>query len=143
MQPNKIDSFTGHNRFLSNFFPAQIELNGEIYPTLEHAFQARKTYDLFEREKIRLARTPGEAKRLGRKVSLVPDWEKIKLDVMRMLVCQKFLRHRVLRADLMETGDVELVEGNTWGDVFWGVCRGKGQNRLGKILMEVRTELRK
>jgi hypothetical protein len=138
----KIESFVGYNRFLSNFFPAEIELDGAVYSTLEAAFQARKTIDPDEREKIRKARTPGDAKHLGRKVTLVPDWETIKIGVMRDLVRQKFTRHPGLRAELMDTGDTVLIEGNTWNDTFWGVCRGKGQNWLGKILMEIRAELR-
>lgn len=139
----EIGSFTGPNRFLSNFYPAEIDLDGVVYATLEHAFQARKTMDPDERAKIHAAKTPGEAKRLGRRVTLVSDWEKIKIGIMRMLVSQKFIKHRVLRADLMATGDAPLVEGNTWGDTFWGVCRGKGQNWLGRILMEIRAEFLK
>lgn len=77
MTTKKIDSFTGEYRFLSNFYPAEIELDGEVYQTLEAAFQARKTLDPGERAKIRTAKTPGEAKRLGRRVTLVPDWEKL------------------------------------------------------------------
>jgi len=138
-----ISSFSGHHRFLSNFFPCEIELDGEIYVSLEHAFQARKTLDLAERAKVRAAKTPGDAKHLGRKVTLVENWEKIKLGVMETLVHQKFKRHPILRGELLLTGDEELVEGNTWGDVFWGVCRGKGENHLGKILMKIRSELRR
>jgi len=138
-----IGHFVGPYRFLSNFFPAEIELDGEIYPTVEAAFQARKTLDPDERAKIRVAKTPGVAKRLGRRVKLVPDWEKIKITVMTDLVRQKFTRHRALAAELLATWDQKLVEGNTWRDHFWGVCDGYGLNWLGKILMKVRDELRK
>ena len=143
MKTEKIESFTGTYRFLSNFCPASVWVDNDRYPTVEHGFQASKTIDMDERAKILVAKTPGEAKRLGRKVTLVLDWEKVKLDVMRDLVRQKFTNDKVLRADLLATGDAVLVEGNTWGDVWWGVCRGKGQNWLGRILMEIRSELRK
>jgi hypothetical protein len=61
---------------------------------------------------------------------------------MESLVKEKFTRDTELGAKLVATGDEELVEGNYWGDTFWGVCRGVGQNHLGKILMKVREELR-
>lgn len=45
------------------------------------------------------------------------------------------------RDQLLATGGVELIEGNDWGDAFWGVCGGYGQNWLGVLLMLVRSEL--
>lgn len=110
------------------------------YPTTEHAFQAAKTLDEKEREKIRVAKTPGQAKRLGQKVTLRKDWESIKIKIMLNLNRQKFDRAD-LGDRLVDTGQAELIEGNTWGDTFWGVCKGVGKNHLGKILMEVREEL--
>lgn len=142
MDEKPIDSFIGEYRFLSNFFPVEITLDVEVYPTLEHAFQAAKTLSSAERAKVRNAKTPGMAKRLGRQVTLRPDWETSKLSVMYDLVHQKFSKNPVLRADLLETGDRPLIEGNYWKDFFWGVCNGKGENHLGKILMRVRKELR-
>lgn len=136
-----IESFSGENRFLSNFYPCDMSVAGVRYPTLEHAFQAEKTTVQVERDLIRSARTPGQAKALGRRATLRPDWEAVKLDVMRELVRIKF-SDKVLRAELLGTRDAKLVEGNTWNDVFWGVCRGRGQNWLGRILMEVREEIR-
>lgn len=91
---------------------------------------------------IREAATPGQAKKLGQGVSLRPDWESVKVDLMRTFVRKKF-ENPFLRPLLLATGDAELVEGNTWNDTFWGVCRGRGQNWLGRILMEVRDEIRK
>ena len=134
-----IDSFTGENRFLSNFWPAEVELDGMIFPTVEHAYVAAKTLDMEERRKIQAVATPGQVKRLGRKLVLRPDWEDVKLFVMEDLVRQKF-QHADLRQLLLATGDQELVEGNTWGDTFWGVCFDVGLNHLGLILMEVRDE---
>lgn len=80
-------------------------------------------------------------KRLGRRVKLRPDWESIKDQVMYEVCKAKFSQNTDLRDKLVATGDAELVEGNTWGDKIWGICNGQGENRLGKILMKVRTEL--
>ena len=84
---------------------------------------------------------PGEAKRWGRNITLRADWEHVKLPIMLNLVRQKFANDP-LRAKLLGTGEHELIEGNHWNDTFWGVCRGVGSNRLGKILMQVRAELK-
>jgi ribA/ribD-fused uncharacterized protein len=135
-----IDRFIGQYRFLSNFHPSVVTYEGKEYSTIEHAYQAAKTIDLGERETIRLAQTPGIAKRAGKKVNLRDDWDEIKVPVMTGLVWQKF-QEPGLRQQLLDTGSEELIEGNTWGDRFWGVSRGTGQNWLGRILMKVRGEL--
>lgn len=138
-----ISSFSGRYRFLSNFYSIAVELDGETYASVEHAYQAAKTRAPEERARIRRARAPGAAKHLGRRVTLRPDWEKRKIEVMRRLVRQKFYCHSDLGALLVRTGDEELVEGNYWHDTFWGQCPlGCGFNHLGMILMEVRKELR-
>jgi ribA/ribD-fused uncharacterized protein len=135
-----IDRFHGDHGWLSNFWPSPIELDGATYPTVEHAFQAAKTLDLEAREPIRQTTSPGQAKRLGRKVLLRPDWEQVKVEIMRGLLRKKFADPS-LAALLRATGDRELIEGNTWNDRFWGVCRGAGKNWLGRLLMEIRSEL--
>lgn len=139
-----ITSFSNQYFFLSNFFPVEIEFDGEIYPSVEHAFQAAKTFDPTEREKIRKADTPALSKRLGKKVSLRDDWENVKKHIMYQLIQQKFSIN-FLREKLIETKDSELIEGNVWNDVFWGMCirNGKyvGANNLGKILMQIRHEI--
>ena len=137
-----IESFVGEHRFLSNFFPVEIAYQGDVYPSIEHAYQAAKTSSKAERDKIREARTSGMAKRLGRRVTLRPDWEAVKLSIMHTLVFQKFANNKVLKAELLATGDSQLVEGNYWRDTFWGVYRGKGENHLGKILMKVRDQIK-
>ena len=134
----EITSFHGEHRFLSNFWPAPVVLDGVTYPTVEHAYVAAKTTDLERRAEIAQVERPGEVKRIGRKLKLRDDWEAVKLSVMADLVRQKFA-HPELRRMLLDTGDANLVEGNTWGDTFWGVCRGQGKNHLGRILMEVRA----
>lgn len=141
-----INSFEGSFEFLSNFYPAPVKLfdiaamSGEEYPTVEHAFQAAKTDDLAERVAILRAPTPGRAKRLGQRVKKRADWEQVKEAVMLRLLRQKF-HHAALRAKLLATGDAVLIEGNWWGDTYWGICKGRGQNRLGALLMQVRKEI--
>lgn len=139
-----ITTFRGDHEFLSNFTHSPLTYEGEIYPTVEHAFQAAKTFDPIERQKVRTAASPGSAKRLGRRVTLRADWETVKYDIMLALLRQKF-SDPVLREKLLATGDAELIEGNTWGDRTWGCVEVKGKwvgkNRLGQLLMKVRGEL--
>lgn len=133
--------FDGEYAFLSNFYSSPITISGINFPTVEHAFQALKTIDAEERKKIAVAATPGQAKRLGRKVQLRQDWEEVKENVMYICLKAKFDIPE-LREKLLATGESELIEGNWWGDTYWGVCNGIGQNRLGQLLMRLRTELK-
>ena len=141
-----IVEFDGQYDFLSNFYPSPILYEGIVYPTNEHFFQAMKTLDIETRKAIAAAPTPGAAKRLGRHVQLRPDWEKIKVDVMRTGLMLKFT-DAALAEKLLATGDEELVEGNWWHDQTWGSCfcpdhyRTPGRNLLGMLLMELRKEL--
>jgi ribA/ribD-fused uncharacterized protein len=141
-----ITSFRGEHRFLSNFWPATVTLDGMAFRSTEHAYQAAKTTDMAERSKFQVVKTPGAAKRLGRRIKLRPDWESVKEAVMLDLNRQKFSDPE-LAERLLGTGDAELIEGNTWGDRIWGMTlengRWIGQNLLGRILMRVREELRK
>jgi hypothetical protein len=86
--------------------------------------------------------SPGDAKRLGRKVFLRPDWEQVKRQVMADIVEAKFTQKEDLREKLLATGDAYLEEGNDWGDRIWGTVNGQGANMLGIILMETRKKLR-
>lgn len=138
----EIAQFSGKYRFLSNFWQVHIDYEGMIYPSVEHAFQAAKTVSQTDRIRIRQAPTSGEAKRLGRQVTLRNNWDTIKFTVMHRLVKQKFSDSGELQDMLLATGDRKLVEGNWWGDTIWGVCKGVGENHLGYILMAVREELR-
>ncbi len=144
-EPTKTDpiqKFDEEHAFLSNFHFATVHWEGKAYPTVEHAFQAAKTSDEEERRRVRECSSPGQAKKLGKKVKLRSDWESVKIGIMEHLVREKFTKHAELTAALLETGERELIEGNTWGDRFWGKVRGAGQNHLGRILMRVRAELR-
>lgn len=128
--------------FLSNFYPSTIYVDGKSYPTVEHAYQAYKTTNNDSRELIRKSKTPAEAKKLGRAVELRSDWNTVKLDLMRSFIRKKF-ENPFLKPLLIETNDYELIYVNTWNDTFFGVCKGIGQNWLGKILEEVREDLKK
>lgn len=136
-----IGPFSGELRWLSNFWPALVKLDGHLYPTVEHAYVAAKTTDPVIRKVIQTTDKPGEVKRLGRQFDLREDWNDIKLQVMEDLLWQKF-QDPELKAKLLATGDIPIVEINTWNDTFWGQCKGKGQNNLGKLLMKIRETLR-
>lgn len=138
---NKIDSFTGKYFFLSNFYEARVLYNSIRYENNEAAFQAQKCSNNLDRYKFG-GMNPSEAKREGRRVNLRPDWEEIKTDEMYRICKAKFMQNKDLLEKLLATGDAELEEGNTWGDKIWGTVNGVGENRLGKILMRVREELR-
>ena len=140
--PARISRFRGEHALLSNFHRSPFDWRGHEWPTAEAAFQAAKTHDERVRERIRAAASPAEAKRLGRRVELRPDWERLKDDVMHSILKAKFAVPE-LRDALLATGDAELVEGNTWGDVYWGVCGGRGRNQLGRTLMRIRDDIRR
>ncbi len=145
--PTRIKQFKGGSRFLSNFYPVQMSHDGIKYPTVEHAFQAAKTLDFEHRWKIAKMGSPGAAKRAGKGVTLRPDWESAKNNIMIELVLQKFSRHPELRQQLLATAEAELVEGNWWHDNYWGDCSCEdcdqpGENVLGRILMTTRKSLR-
>lgn len=143
-----IRSFTGRYGFLSNFYPSKVSLDGKMYPTVEHAFQAAKTLDTDVRKRFQEDVGPATAKARGRNVELRPDWESVKVDVMTQLVEEKFsskaggAEAAQLAEKLLATGNRPLVEGNKHGDRFWGTVNGEGQNMLGKILMSTRKKLR-
>lgn len=136
-----INSFRGPYRFLSNFWLAEVILDGLTYPTVEHAYQAAKTISSTHRSQIQQASTPGKAKRLGKRVPLRPNWDEAKLPTMEQLLRQKFsvFSNLHLCQELLDTKPHVLVEGNTWNDRYWGQCPiGVGENHLGKLLMKIR-----
>ncbi len=128
----------------SNFWRSPVLLNGVLWPTTEHFFQAQKFAGSERAEEIRLAKSPMIAARMGRSRThkLRPDWEKVKDGIMREAVLAKFTQHAELRKLLLDTGDAKLVE-HTENDSYWGDGGdGSGRNMLGQILMSVRQELR-
>lgn len=137
-------STQGEHGCFSNFSRHRFELDGLVWPTSEHYFQAQKFAGTPYAEQIRRAATPKQAAALGRDRNqpLRTDWEQVKDAVMRRAVLRKFETHADIRAILLATKDEELVE-NAPGDYYWGCGRtGTGQNKLGKILMDVRVTLR-
>ena len=140
-----IDRFDGEYRFLSNFWPCKIMLDGEEYASVEHTYQAAKTLDPALRLAIREIEKPGAAKKYG--AEIIPprhNWNQIKLWLMFDFLRQKFA-DADLREKLIATGDATLIEGNDWHDLYWGVCtcgrpacKDLGENNLGRLLMLVR-----
>ena len=136
-----ITSFSGNHRFLSNFYPSTIVYKGVTFPTVEHAYQAAKSTDPNDLEMFSKMKTPSMAKQQGRCVPIREDWDKIKTNIMTTLVLRKFWDNDLAQL-LRATGTQELIEGNTWGDCIWGQCPiGTGENKLGKILMNIRRAL--
>lgn len=141
MDGGPITSFSGTFRFLSNFWPAPTTYEGVLYPTSEHAYQAAKVVGDVAKKAVLAAPTPGVAKRMSRNFTMRPDWGDVKITVMRDVLRSKFMDNDVLRQALLATGCSQIIEGNTWGDTFWGVCKGVGENHLGKLLMDIRQGL--
>ena len=137
-----IDKFDGtEHAFLSNFFPSPFIYEGIKWPTVEHAYQAMKTLDLQSHLIISRIRTPGQAKKAGRALNhLRDDWEEVKEPFMLTFIRLKF-KIPELRVKFILTVDAILIEGNTWGDRYWGQVNGVGKNRLGHLLMQHRSEL--
>lgn len=138
-----ISKFRDEYFFLSNFYSCTVPLGGRVYRNAEAAFQAGKCINDQDKD-VFCSVDASYAKTFGRRVTLRPDWEEVKLAVMREVLIAKFMTNPTLAAWLLETGDEELVEGNTWGDTFWGANAqtGQGANHLGHLLMEVRHELK-
>ena len=138
---NVIADFEGEYEFLSNFYEVPLTYEGLAYGSSEAAFQASKSLDPAEREKISKLR-PGESKRAGYSVKLREDWEEVKASVMEAVLRAKFTQNPELMAKLTATGEALLVEGNDWQDTYWGfdVNLGYGENMLGRLLMRIRAE---
>jgi ribA/ribD-fused uncharacterized protein len=131
--------FRGDLYFLSNFYPCEIQYNGRTYHNSEAAFQAAKFPDHPEAIQQEFCRAnAAEAKRLGRTYGpLRLDWDAVKDQIMFDILKEKF-KQPDLRKMLLDTGDLHLEETNDWGDTYWGTVNGKGQNKLGVILMQIR-----
>ena len=136
-----IKEFRKEYFFMSNFYNRPLVYEGIRYENSESAFQAQKC---MERRHEFSSLPPNEGKALGRKVPLRKDWDLVKDDIMYNVIKCKFTQNEDLKQRLLDTGDEELQEGNTWYDTYWGmdIHTGRGYNMLGKILMRVREELR-
>lgn len=139
----KIDKFEGEHRWLSNFWLVRVYWRGVWWSSSEHAYQASKFDNPDIVEQIWLAETPGKTKWIARKYAshIRPNFHEEKRQIMREILAAKF-QDQEMREKLLATGDAVLIEGNTWGDVYWGVCDGKGENWLGILLMNVREEIK-
>lgn len=137
-----IDCFDGEYDFLSNFYLCNVNVFGLNCISSESAFQCMKTSNAKKRYEIAHS-LPSRAKKLGREVFLRAGWDGIKDTIMFEVVFSKFSQNKELGLKLLDTKDATLIEGNTWGDKYWGVCDGEGENRLGQILMKVREILAK
>jgi len=151
-----IEKFHGRWFFLSNFYPCEIKHQGLTYPSVEHFYVAMKcnndqllngTYYTAGdfRDMIAKIKEPAVVKKLGQKIKVRKDWDEKKLEFMNWAIREKFVNS--LAEKLLETNNLPLIEGNYWHDNFYGSCYcekcgSKGNNHLGKILMEVRDELR-
>lgn len=128
--------------YLNNFRRADMFVYGRWWKNVEAAYQAQKTKVVSEYDSIWLAKTPRIARNLGQTVTMRPDWDDVKLQVMYECVLAKFTQNHDLRAQLLSTGDEHLIEDSPI-DSFWGCGKdGNGANHLGRILMKIRTELR-
>jgi ribA/ribD-fused uncharacterized protein len=139
-------SFRGEKWFLSNMYPCPVEIQGKVYKCAESAYQSAKlALDMPNRayEQSKFLWWDGfQAKKEVKQFPLRTDWHTAKVRVMLRVLRAKFGQNQELATLLLATGEEELVETNSWGDRFWGVCKGHGQNQLGKLLMQVREELK-
>lgn len=139
-----IKQFQGIYRFLSNFWPVQIEYKGRVFHNVENAFHSEKSDDKNFKDFCAQESNPRIVKKQQREmIELRPDWERIKEKIMLDLTRIKF-QNIELQKKLLETRNEYIQEGNTWNDTFWGVDldSGKGKNKLGKIIMQVRDEIK-
>ena len=141
-----IKEFQGEYRYLSNFYPCEIEYEGIVFDSVEKAYQSAKTNDFGIREEISLLNSPGKAKRFfkNRSEDVREDWNRVNLGIMRELLHKKFVENDYFRRKLLSTGNSEIQEGNSWGDKFFGVDleTGEGQNLLGRMIMDIRKEIK-
>lgn len=138
-----ITQFKGDYRWLSNFSTACVSMDGELYLSVEHAYQASKTLLREERAAFRKKEvTAAKAKFMGRKVTLRPDWKEKKDFIMENLLKQKFAIPHYKQL-LLSTNGRKIIEGNYWNDTYWGINlnTGVGKNKLGIMIMDIRDNI--
>jgi len=141
-------SFSKEYRFLSNFFPCNIIHDDLHFPSTEHYYQALKTTDYHTQLRVSSLSSAADAKDFGKKIMqndllFRDDWEDVKLKIMTEALLQKFAPDSTLAQELINTNGYVLIEGNYWGDNYWGVDykTGVGENKLGILLMRIRHKL--
>jgi ribA/ribD-fused uncharacterized protein len=142
-----IEGFFKEYRFLSNFHVNELNYKGKTYQSSEHAYQAYRATNEEDHEYIRMSPTPNDARKRGQKIVVRPDWNDVKINLMREILTEKF-KDEKLKQLLLATGDAYLEETNYWHDNVWGVCtcddcqHYTAKNNLGKLLMEIRGRLK-
>ena len=138
---DRIAKFRGEYGFLSNMYDCPVTYNGVTYKSSESAYQAQRPVKQEDRDKF-VFLSGLEAKKLVNELEGRTDWHVVNTGIMEEIVRAKFQQNPSLTKMLLATGDRQLVEGNRWHDTYWGVCNGRGENMLGKILMKVREEMK-
>lgn len=138
---NDITSFKREYKWLSNFAPVDIYYEGKLYRSIEAAYQSAKCDDQVWKNFCQRGAS-WDIKRQSKLIALRPDWDEVKYDIMKELVTKKFVLEPYKQL-LVDTGDVQIIEGNTWNDTYWGVNSrtGEGLNNLGKLIMNMRETL--
>ena len=139
----QIRQFKGEFRFLSNFYPSPVKFRGILYPSVEHAYQSAKSADpVWKKNCADPEIKPSKVKKASAHIQLPANWDDIRLAVMQECLELKF-RREPFKSWLLDTGDAYLLEGNWWGDTFWGVDlnTNTGHNHLGNLLMTLRSAL--
>lgn len=136
----QITLFRGEYAFLSNMYNCKLSYLNENFLNSESAYQCNKTLDAYERTNF-YTTSGKEAKAIGKKIHIRPDFNSLKIDIMYEVSKAKYNQNKDLGKKLISTYPAELIGGNWWGDTYWGVCNGVGLNILGKLLMIVRDEL--
>ncbi len=137
-----IKEFQGEYRWLSNFMPCEVYLEGIEYKSVEHAYMSAKSSDPAWKTICQTTESPGHVKRQSCTIAIRKDWEFVKKTIMLECLIQKY-KQEPYKTNLINTGDLYIQEGNTWGDKFWGIDlrTGHGQNNLGLMIMNIRTDL--
>ena len=140
---DKIEQFRGEYNWLSNFASVPIEYDGVTYKSVEHAYLSAKSDDKEWKQVCSEDYPAGELKKISKGIEIVPNWDDMKIGVMKMLLVKKYSQEP-FTTKLLNTENMIIEEGNYWGDTFWGVDlkSGYGENTLGKIIMNIREILK-
>jgi len=134
--------FNGETHPLSNFYPAKINVDGKIYKTAEHYYQSEKATNTMDKSRVMQAESPSNARRIGKQIKKRADFDEIKDIIMYKGVKAKFTQNVEVKAYLLATGDRYLIEDASFSP-YWGTgYNDMGENKMGKMLMQIRDELK-
>ena len=139
VETNSITAFTGGYDFLSNSFPCSVEIDGLKFNSAEAAFWAQRVKDVNARRKCARL-NPNKAREKAMNAVPIDDWDELKEDIMKKILKIKF-SNPDLKKKLKDTKKLKLLNNTTYRDEYWGIHLGKGKNKLGVLLMELRDEL--